>query len=154
MAVVCLLAALAAGWTAADALVITPAPPPQASATHDPLFQELPRPSASLEAVLRAASWDPFDPERRATGRRLVFEEPADVALEAGVDGQLRLIGVALLPGGTGFALCAWGNEPPRIVRLNEAVGPYTLQTVRPGQAEFSDPSGEHLTLDVPKGGS
>jgi hypothetical protein len=80
--------------------------------------------------------------------------EPTEAAPEMSQGGELRLIGTAVLPGGSGFALSAWGNEQPRIIRLNEAVGPYTLQDVRPGEADFVDPAGERVTLIVPKGSS
>ncbi len=103
-------------------------------------------------AVLAAVEAAPFDPEREPPDRRLHptgTSEPREPEPEAAA---LRLLGTAVLPGTPGVALCAFGPEPPRLVRLHEEVGPYRLIAIRPGEADFVDDSGTPFTFTVPPG--
>jgi hypothetical protein len=65
----------------------------------------------------------------------------------------LTLIGTAVMAGG-GFAMCQWAGEPPKLVRIGERVGGYTLKTVAQGRAVFLSSSGTSMEVRVPKGGS
>jgi hypothetical protein len=113
----------------------------------------------ALDRVLSAVAKDPFHPERRRPGAR--FRLPArTVAVSArrqgppAMEGTLRLVGTAVGADGGGFAMCAWQGATPRIVRVGEQIGEWTLQRVSPGAAEFATPGGATITVRVPKAGA
>lgn len=133
---------------------LEPLPPPSPS-PRVPMAPAEPEPTGvPRAAVLTAVEAAPFDPEREPPDRRLHpagESEPHEPEPEAAA---LRLLGTAVLPGSPGFALCALGAEPPRLVRLHEEVGPYRLIAIRPGEADFVDGSGTPFTFTVPGSGS
>lgn len=146
-------ALVVAAFSVWDAWRIDPFPAP-AAPNHAPTGATRPDlPTIPLTDVLVAVRADPFHPERRAPERRFSFGRAPDAEDVASAPGELRLIGTAVLPGSGGFALCALGTEGPRMVRLDEEVGPYRLTAIRPGEAEFVDSSGTSVTLAVPRGG-
>jgi hypothetical protein len=99
-----------------------------------------------LRRLLAAIEKDPFNPERQRPARR--FRLPPDrtaiatrrPALPTAV--AIRLVGTAVTPDGGGFAMCQLQGGTPRIVRLGEQVGGWTLKKVTPGSAEFATPTG------------
>lgn len=103
--------------------------------------------------VLGAVAKDPFHPGRRRPGQR--FQVPDDVAgvRPAAATVQVELIGTAVTPGG-GFAMCATSGGPPRIVRVGERLGDWTLNRVTQGAAEFAKPDGAIVVLRIAKAGS
>jgi len=118
-----------------------------------------PSPGYSLNRVLAAIDKDPFHPERRRPGAR--FQLPVDLAAASArreasqvTEASLRLVGTAVGANGGGFAMCAWEGGNPRIVRIGERVGEWTLQRVWPGAAEFVTPAGGTITVRVPKAGA
>ena len=132
------------------------------SADLSPLVQgTAPQPGPStgyaVDRVLGAVAKDPFHPERRRPGARFRLpvariatprqERPRPNASE------LRLVGTAVGAEGGGFAMCAWQGCTPRIVRIGERIGEWTLQSVSPGAAEFVTPGGP-ITVRVPKVGA
>jgi hypothetical protein len=113
----------------------------------------------SLDRVLSAVSKDPFHPERRRPAVR--FQMPEDLAAASAqreasqaTEASLRLVGTAVGADGGGFAMCAWQGGNPRIVRIGERVGEWTLQRVWQGAAEFVTPAGSTITVRVPKAGA
>lgn len=118
-----------------------------------------PAPRYALDRVLTAVSKDPFHPERRRPGMR--FQLPLDLAAASlrretsqATEADLRLVGTAVAADGGGFVMCAWQGGNPRIVRIGERVGDWTLQRVLPGVAEFVTPAGGTITVRVPKAGA
>jgi hypothetical protein len=116
-------------------------------------------PGYALNRVLAAVDKDPFHPERRRPGMR--FQLPVDLAAASmlreasqATEASLRLVGTAVGAEGGGFAMCAWQGGNPRIVRIGERVGDWTLQRVWPGAAEFVTPAGGTITVRVPKAGA
>jgi hypothetical protein len=109
--------------------------------------------SYDFARVLGAVAKDPFHPERRRPGQR--FQLPNDVAdvRPAAATVQVELIGTAVTPGG-GFAMCATSGGPPRIVRVGERLGDWTLNRVTQGAAEFAKPDGAIVVLRIAKAGS
>lgn len=109
--------------------------------------------SYDLARVLGAVAKDPFHPERRRPGQR--FRAPSDVAAAQAQSPTppVQLIGTAVTPGG-GFAMCAMSGGPPRIVRVGERVGDWTLNRVTQGAAEFAKPDGAIVVLHIAKAGS
>lgn len=152
MAWICVLAGVLSGVSAALAWDVASIPepvPPSSGAVVSPEARE--SSGASLDAVLAGLQADPFDPERGPPGRRLALGDPVQDAPTPISSNDLRLIGTALLPEGDGFALCAWGDERPRMVQIDESIGPFTLRALRPGEADFTDTDGERMTVTVPK---
>jgi len=118
-----------------------------------------PAPGYALDRVLTAVTKDPFRPDRRRPGGR--FQLPAVAAAASArrhasqaTEASLRLVGTAVAAGGGGFAMCAWQGGIPRIVRIGERVGDWTLQRVWPGAAEFVTPAGGTIIVRIPKAGA
>lgn len=111
-----------------------------------------PTPPALRRSAVEA---NPFRPERGPAA--LAFRMPSDQADTPVVSiarSPLRLIGTAVLPGNRGFAMCQVGSETPKLVRLGEQVGGYTLTAVAQGAATFTTTTGTTLDLQVPKAGT
>jgi hypothetical protein len=108
--------------------------------------------------VLAAVNKDPFHAERRrpAVRFRLPGEavSPDTLTAAAGAGNLFQLIGTAVLPEGRGFAMCQWGTESPKLVRVGERVGDLTLKVVARGRATFVDATGRTREVRVPKAGT
>ena len=63
------------------------------------------------------------------------------------------MIGTSAGAEGKGFVMCAWEGGAPRILRLGERVGEWTLTKVLPGAAEFTTASGPPVVVRVPRRG-
>ena len=118
------------------------------------------RETYSVERVLAAVGKDPFHPERRRPALR--YHLTSDGGPGAGriiapqpVPG-VRVVGTAVAAGGGGggFAMCAWAGGSPRIVRIGERVGDWTLSKVTPGAAEFTAPTGATVIVRIAKVGT
>lgn len=131
---------------------LEPFPPPSPSPRVPVAPAELEPTGVPRAAVLTAVEAAPFDPEREPPDRRLHPAGESEPHEPEPEKAALRLLGTAVLPGTPGFALCAFGAEPPRLVRLHEEVGPYRLIAIRPGEADFVDRSGTLFTFAVPPG--
>lgn len=104
-----------------------------------------------IPVVLRA---DPFSPDRRAPATRFRFPgEPAPNERSVTV-AALKLIGVALIADGRSFALVQAGSDAPRLVRVGEQVGGYTLRRVDRDRAVFAGPDGKSQEYRVTKAGT
>jgi hypothetical protein len=64
------------------------------------------------------------------------------------------LLGTVTLSDGSGFALCQSGDESPRIVRLGQSIGGFTLLSVGQAKAIFAAADGQKSTMLVSKGGT
>ncbi len=110
----------------------------------------------STDRVLASVAKDPFHPDRRRPAVR--FRLPSDARIATRVAAPhtpgVRVVGTAASPGGGGFAMCAWAGGTPRIVRIGERVGDWTLSKVTPGAAEFRAPTGTTVVVRVAKAGS
>jgi hypothetical protein len=146
-----------AGWSFRRALLTDtlPAParvsPAASTATADP---PVPLATAQLAA---AVGKDPFHPERRRPSLRFRFPgegSPAAAAAAAPAAAAFKLIGTATMAEGRSFAMCQWGTEPPKLVRIGESVGDLTLKKVEPGRAVFLTAGGKRFEVQVPKAGS
>lgn len=144
-------------WRATHFTIATPTGAPPGDPT--PLSIPAPVSGYSLRRVLAAIGKDPFHPERRRPGQR--FQLPADAAAAVArgqesrtTEASLHLIGTAVASEGGGFAMCAWQGGSPRIVRVGERVGDWTLRKVTPGAAEFATPAGTTVVVHVPKAGT
>lgn len=133
---------------------LSPLPGPEAIPAT-PALEDVPDVEREqLWTAVRAVERDPFHPERRAPARRyLLPEDDGRGVFTAGVDapqGPLRLVGTAVSDAGGGFAMCQLGGDPPRIVRVGETLGGFTLRSVLRGKAEFTREDGTAMTLAVP----
>jgi hypothetical protein len=146
------------GWSLWGALSVDEVRP--AAAASDPgagTAAEVPaRESYSADRVFAAVDKDPFHPGRRRPAVRFRLPSDARIATPVAAPGApgVRVVGTAASPGGGGFAMCAWAGGPPRIVRIGERVGDWTLSKVTPGAAEFRAPTGTTVVVRVAKAGS
>jgi hypothetical protein len=120
-----------------------------------PSIEEVPGVPATL--IARTVDRDLFHPERRRprTPFRLPAEEAAariSAATPVPV-APLRLLGTVITPGADAFAMGQLGNDAPRVVRVGDKLGSYTLRRIEPGRAVFIAPNGETMDLRVPKAG-
>lgn len=146
---------LMTAWRAARVADVQPLPlpmasPPQAdsSTSRDDGF--------SLTRVMAAVNKDPFHPLRRRPARRLLPPSQSVTETVAAADPAvgLQVIGTAVSANGAGgFAMCAWGGAPPRIVRVGERVGDWTLRAVTPGAAQFVSSTGATAVVRIAKPG-
>ena len=104
----------------------------------------------------KAVAKDPFHPERRRPSVRfqLPGETPPASADPTEASAPFKLIGTAAMSEGRGFAMCQWGADPPKLVRIGESVGGLTLKAVQPGRAVFLTARGKRYEVQVPKAGS
>lgn len=111
----------------------------------------------SRDVVTRAVAADPFRPDRRPPAEpfRMPGEAlPSDSVVESLAPASaIQLIGTAVSDGG-GFVMCQLGSDPPRLVRVGQSIGGFTLLSVGRGRAAFRDRAGQALDLRVPKAGT
>jgi hypothetical protein len=153
-----LVASLAVlAWSVRRALELEPVP---ASASSSPAAGvAISRGALGLTASQLSSAVDrnPFHPERRRPAER--FRLPGEGVSAGppseGVPAQaLMLIGTAVLPEGRGFAMCRWGSDAPKLVRIGERIGDVTLQEVNQGRAVFRSATGERLEVKVRRAGA
>jgi hypothetical protein len=145
------------GWTVRRALEIE-----EAHGAIDPPAESIitdvaPAAAPNAAQVLEAVDSDPFHPERRRPTER--FRLPgeaisAEVTAPEPAVAPLVLLGTVVLAEGRSFVMCQQGSDQPRIVRIGESLGDYTLRTVQQGRAVFVSRRGEQLELRVPKPGN
>jgi len=139
---------------AGRSLVVAPLPAAdgdEAMATAPALARTTGAGAQEISVVLRG---DPFAPERHAPATR--FRLPGEAAPTGAVvtTAALRLIGVALIADGRSFALVQAGGDTPRLVRIGEKIGGYTLRHVERDRATFAGPDGKSQDYRVTKAGS
>jgi len=151
------IAAGVLGWSALNAWRIDDVPDRMSedlAAVIAPAPADL-RGSQALARVLVAVEKDPFQVARHRPSQR--FRAAADVANapapEANTPPPVELIGTAVSADG-GFAVCAVSGAPPRIVRVGQRVGDWTLSRVTKGAAEFATPSGTTVVIRIARAGT
>jgi hypothetical protein len=109
-----------------------------------------------LRRVLAAVDKDLFHPARRRPGRRFGVQASGAVAAASTEPSPaVRVIGTAVSQDGAGgFAMCALGAGTPRIVRVGERLGDWTLSKVTPGAAEFATANGTTVVVRIAKVGT
>lgn len=146
-----------AGLALHRALVLEPLPAPARGGAALPDVVVAARSAVDTALLLAAVEKGPFHPERRRPSQRFLLpgesEEQAN-GEENRARGELRVIGTVVLAKGGGFATAQVGAEPPRLVRVGERIGGYTLRGVQPGRAVFASSAGTTLVVDVPKPGT
>ena len=145
------------GWAASRLLTVEPVTASRAMQLDSASATLFPRPATPVAIRHQTVLADPFRPER--TPASIAFQMPSDaaagVAVVSHTPGEgLLLVGTALLPDGRSFAMCRIGADPPRVVRVGERVGEYTLRLVTQGQARFETAAGRTIDVRVPKAGS
>lgn len=153
-----LLASLAVlAWSVRRALVLDPVPGSYLRSSESAVV--ISREPAELGAARLAGAVDrnPFHPERRRPGERFRLPGEGDsaaIGAEKVQPAALMLIGTAVLPEGRGFAMCRWGGDTPKLVRIGERIGDVTLREVKRGVAVFTSATGERLELKVQRAGA
>ena len=139
-----------------DGLPVRPSAGPTGESSTRPPVRPSARPATPPALRQAAVQANPFRPERAPP--TVAFRMPTDPEATPSLALQDRpglvLIGTAVMPGNRGFALCQVGGEAPKLVRLGEQVGGYTLKTVAQGSATFLAANGTTLDVAVPKAGS
>jgi hypothetical protein len=145
-------------WALHSALELDAAGAIRSVRSRDALVVPAPAAGVSASRLTAAVAKDPFHVARRRPGVR--FRLPGEgmqsdgVPATADAGGQVQLIGTAVLPHGHGFAMCQWGAEPARLVRVGERVGELTLRFVGRGRATFVNREGRSMEVRVPKAGT
>lgn len=145
------------GWTARRALEVEEAGGAIAAPPESTITDVAPAAAPNAAQVLAAVDSDPFHPERRRPTER--FRLPgeaitAEVAAPTPAAAPLVLLGTVVLAEGRSFVMCQQGSDQPRIVRVGESLGDYTLRSVQQGHAVFVTRRGEQVELRVPKPGN
>lgn len=109
---------------------------------------------AATDSIESAVDHDPFNASRmRPRGR---FRFPGEATLSDSltppstlVARAVRLIGTVVLEndGRNGFVICQLGEEPPRVLRINEQLGDLTLKQIAREKAVFMDSKGGLLVI-------
>jgi hypothetical protein len=122
---------------------IDPPPPP---AVEPPItFPATGTPFATLPDGLAAAviEADPFSQARVAIeggDEADTTDEAAEVEVAASGAPAVRLLGVVVLPGGTGSAALSLNAGPTQLVRVGQRVDRYLVRRVAPGTATLEAP--------------
>lgn len=145
------------GWTLTRALELEPSPR-AASAVNEGRTARLTSRAGDARDLAAAVEHDPFRKERRRPSVRYRVPGDAQPSVETAVlraaPGALTLIGTVISAGGRSFAMCQLRAEPPRVVRVGDTIGAYTLRRVEQGGAYFVSDAGERLEIRVPQAGS
>lgn len=144
-------------WSLVTLVTLDPLPHALAPTTETTTPIPETRPATVADFARMAVEADPFHAERRrpAIAFRLPGEGVSATPVEASSQTPVPvLIGTALLPEGRSFAMCRVGTEAPKVVRVGEQVGGFTLKTVTQGRAIFLNAQGGTLEVGVPKAGS
>lgn len=150
---VCGVAALALLWSAQSAVRLTPTArvaSPEFVVT-DSLSTRAVVPALNVAAIV---DLNLFSPDRRAPLSRYRLEGEDDpvfsVAAEPSAPPSLPVVvGTAVGPGSSSFAMCSLDNSPVVIVRVGDKLGGYTVRAIARGVVEFSTPSGERISIDA-----
>ena len=137
-----------------QALMTAPVPDVPIASPRSTLPVPAPAPATSASMRLAALQANPFRPGRSPAPAG--FRMPSDPTVAGpGIRATdaLVLIGTVVLPEDRGFALCRLVTEAPRMVRLGERVGDFTLKAVAQGRATFVSVAGASVDLRVAKGG-
>jgi len=116
-----------------------------------------PEPPRQVDAATLAVAHDPFRPDRKPAPER--FRLPGEgvpapkPAAALAAPSPVTLIGTAVIGDG-GFAMCQRGAEPPKLVRVGDSYGDFTLRAVHPGRAVFRAKDGTTMELRVTKAGA
>lgn len=100
--------------------------------------------------VAAANARDPFADDRRAPTRR--YRMPGDVdAVATQAAPRPVVLGTAVAPGGTSFAMCQVGPTDVVKVRVGGRVGEYTVVAIARGKVTFRASGGEQFTVEASK---
>jgi hypothetical protein len=129
----------------------------EASAAATDLASEPAIAAASKQAIAATVEHDLFRPDRHRPPQR--FRLPGEGAPAQGTAPRdpaavFALVGTAVLGEGKGFAMCQRTGETPRLVRIGERFGEFTLRTVEQGRAVFRTKDGSTMELRVAKAGT
>lgn len=105
-----------------------------------------------VQRLIAAVDKDPFHPERRRPAQRFQLPSAAPPVPRV-ADANVRVVGTAVSPDG-GFAMCSWAGGAPRIVRVGDRLGDWTLSKVMPGAAEFTGAAGSTIVVRIAKAGT
>lgn len=145
------------GWSLERAFAVRSVVPAQSVAQVVDRSPRAAEPPVTIAPLAVAIDLDPFRPDRHrpAARFRLPGEDLPELSAAAPDPvAAVRLIGTAVLAGGSGFAMCQWGNQAPKLVRVGEKFGDLTLRRVEQGRAVFVSTNGESIEYRVPKSGS
>jgi hypothetical protein len=107
------------------------------------------KPGASTPVDVRAVvELNAFSPERSAPKRRYRltgYDEPAVAAPVAGP--QPVVLGTFVSAPDRTFATCRVGADRPRIVRVGDVLGGYTVRSIERFMVVFTTPAGDRLEV-------
>ena len=147
------LSAAVVAWTVVRAIRLdaTPDAAPLELATADALA-----PAVRLAAVdiKGAVEGDIFAPDRSAPARHYRLPGEADAADEPVAPPPTPVVlGTAIAEGMSSFATVQLENGAPRIVRVGDHIGVYTVKQVDRGRVVFTNSSGKKFDIPALKPG-
>lgn len=149
--VVACVAALATLTWVAGASIRVDAAPARLSGTPSRVVAAGGRLDTTSDALVsRAIDRDPFAVASSAVQARESSPAPATRAVAQ----PLRLVGTVVDGASGDFALCQLGADAPKVVRVGQTIGTYTLRSITQGAAAFDSPAGDRVELRVSKSGT
>lgn len=141
------LAAAFALWALAGAFRDGPASElPRAGGNRvAPLRQVALAPPADVDA---AVEQDIFAPDRSAPSEPFHMPGEASASTAAAVASpKPTVLGTAVSDGASSFATARFGDAAPRIVRVGDKLGPYTVVAIARGRVTFRTADGDRLDV-------
>jgi hypothetical protein len=100
--------------------------------------------------IAAANARDPFADDRQAPAKRYRMPGEASTA-PAPAAPRPVVLGTAIAPGGTSFAMCQVGPTDVVKVRVGGRVGEYTVVAIARGKVTFRAGDGEQFTVEASK---
>ncbi len=148
----CAVTALALLWSVQSAVRLTPTAPvaPPEFVVTDSLATREAAPVLNVPAIV---GLNLFSPDRRAPLSRYRLDgenDPVVFSAEPATPPSLPVVvGTAVGPDQSSFAMCSLDDSPVVIVRVGDKLGDYTVRAIARGVVEFSTPSGERISIDA-----
>lgn len=133
-------------WALVGALRDSPAsalPAAQASRIA-PLRQIALAPPADIDA---AVDQDVFASDRSAPSEPFHMPGEASASSTAAASAKPTVLGTAVSSGESSFATAQFGTATPRIVRVGDKLGPYTVVAIARGRVTFRNADGDRLDV-------
>lgn len=138
---------IVAGYTLVRAVQLTETEVGSVPALPNPGDLASPPPPPTVD-IPAAVSRDVFDIARSApTNRYLLASEIPEPVAEAPPPPRVVVLGIALADGGRSFATAQVGAEAPRIVRIGDKLGPYTIKAIEAKRVTVTLPGGAVQTI-------
>jgi hypothetical protein len=101
--------------------------------------------------IADALASDPFSATRTPPSKRYALPWEADEGKVVEATAKPIVLGTAMSLDGSSFATCQLGEDRPRIVRVGDKLGTYTVKSIARGRVAFTTSSGSILDVSALK---